>query len=106
MNRFLIQVEHDPDPWICARVVETFLRTGSHYLTRADWGCTDGEHSAWMIVDAESQEEARQIVPHPFRPEARVIKLNKFTLEKLNGLMQHHAKSESRRNPPAAASLR
>lgn len=90
VRRFLIQVSHDPDPWACARVVETFLRTGSHYLAQADWGCTDGEHTAWMIVDAESKEEALQVVPRPFRREARVVRLNKFTLPELARLMRHH----------------
>ena len=90
MQRFLIQVAHDPDPWACAKVVEIFLRTGSQYLARAAWGCTDGEHTAWMIVDAESKEEARQIVPAPFRSEARIVKLNTFTLDGLARLMRHH----------------
>jgi len=90
MQRFLIEIAHDPDPWECARVVEIFLRTGSHYLAQADWGCTDGQHAAWMIVDAESREEAIRIVPHPFRSEARVVKLNKFTLPELGRLMRHH----------------
>jgi len=90
MARYLIQAAHNPDPWACARVVETFLRTGSHYLTHADWGCTDGEHLAWMIVEAEDKEEARRIVPPPYREEARIVKLNKFTLDELARLMRHH----------------
>jgi len=90
MTRFLIEVTHDPDPWACARVVETFLRTGSQYLAQADWGCTDGQHVAWMIVEAASREEALRIIPPHFRPETRVVKLNKFTLEELARLMRHH----------------
>jgi len=102
MNRYLIQVTHDADPWACARVVETFLKTGSQYLARADWGCTDGDHTAWMIVDAEDREEARQIVPALFRREARIVKLNKFTLDGLARLMRHHQP----RPRPAGASCR
>jgi len=102
MQRYLIQVEHDPDPWACARVVEIFLRTGSHYLAGADWGCSDGVHAAWMIVEADSREEARQIVPPPFRTQARIVQLNKFTLAGLARVMRHH--QAPRPDPDSTAS--
>jgi hypothetical protein len=95
MQRFLVEVPHDADPWACAKVVRVFLGTGSHYLAQADWGCSDGEHSAWMIVEAESREEARQIVPPPLREEARVVLLNKFTIEILDAVMAEHEKLKS-----------
>jgi len=94
-GRFLIHLAHDPDPWACAKVVETFLRTGSHYLAGADWGCLDGDHSSWMIVDADGKEEARQIVPPPYRSEARIVMLNKFTLDGLARAMRHHRRGDT-----------
>jgi hypothetical protein len=90
MERFLIQVPHDPAPLACAKVVQVFLNTGSHYLRGADWGCGDGDHTAWMIVDADSREEARQVVPPVFRPEARVVKLSKFTVEEIEQILRQH----------------
>jgi len=90
MDRYLIHLEHDPEPLACAQVVETFLRTGSHYLARADWGCADGDHASWMIVEAADREEARRIVPTPFRSRARVVRLVKFTLETLAEAMRCH----------------
>jgi hypothetical protein len=53
-------------------VVQVFLATGSHFLTHADWGCEDGVHSAWMIVDADSKEDARSIVPPQYRKDAKI----------------------------------
>jgi len=90
MPRFLIQGPHDPDPLGCAEVVGGFLRTGSHYLTHADWGCADGVHTAWMIVAVDSRNDALRIVPPAFRGDAEVVKLNAFTLEGLAQLMRHH----------------
>jgi len=90
MARFLIEVPHEGDAAACARVVEVFLRTGSHFLTRADWGCVDGDHKAWMIVDVASKEEARGIVPPAFRSEAKIVQLNTFTLEQLAELQRQH----------------
>jgi len=102
MEKYLIELEHDPDPRGCARVVRIFLETGSHYLAQADWGCMDGHHSAWMIVDADSRDQARQIVPPPFRASARIVQLNKFTMEQIERLMRHHEHPKSGDSPGPA----
>lgn len=83
MARFLIEVPHEAEARACSQVVQIFLTSGSHFLTHADWGCMDGDHSAWMIVDLDSKEEARSIVPPAFRSEARIVALNKFTKDQI-----------------------
>ena len=90
MARFLIEVPHQGDEAACARVVEVFLRTGSHFLTRADWGCMDGEHKAWIIVQVESKEEARSIVPPAFRSQAKIVQLNMFTMDDIEDVLRRH----------------
>lgn len=91
MPKFFIEVPHAADPVACARVVQVFLQTGSHFLTHAEWGCADGEHKAWFILDANNKEEARCVVPPMFRPEAKVVQLNTFTLEEIDAMLQQHA---------------
>ncbi|HYX20866.1 MAG TPA: hypothetical protein VFA98_08480 [Thermoanaerobaculia bacterium] len=41
MPRFLIEVPHEAETVACARVVDVFLKSGSHFLSNADWGCRD-----------------------------------------------------------------
>lgn len=88
--RFLIEVPHDASTVGCARVVDIFLKSGSHYLTRADWGCRDGEHKSWMIVDVASKEEALRILPPAFREHAHVVQLNKFSVEEIEQILREH----------------
>jgi hypothetical protein len=90
MPRFLIEVPHDEKEAICARVVQIFLHTGSHFLTQADWGCMDGEHKAWIIVEVESKEEARCILPPPFRAQAKIVQLSYFNMEEIDELCRRH----------------
>jgi hypothetical protein len=90
MARFLIEVPHDPEVVACARVVEVFLKTGSHFLTNADWGCKDGDHKAWIIADVDTKDQARFIVPPAFRSHARVVQLNKFTMEEIDEILRYH----------------
>jgi len=88
--RFLIEVPHDASTVGCARVVDIFLKSGSHYLTRADWGCRDGEHKSWMIVDLATREEALRILPPAFREHAHVVQLNKFSVEEIEQILKEH----------------
>ena len=90
-RRFLIEVAHESSTLACARVVDVFLRTGSHFLSRADWGCKDGEHKAWILVEVESKEEARGIVPPAFRAQAKIVQLNQFTMEEIQSILEGHA---------------
>jgi hypothetical protein len=90
MPKFLIEVAHEAEVVACARVVEVFLKTGSHFLTNADWGCMDEEHRAWILVEVDNKEEARQIIPPAFRSQAKIVRLNKFTLQEIDKILRHH----------------
>ena len=90
MARFLIEVPHEAEKVECARAIQILLRTGSHFLTHAEWGCLDGEHKAWMIMELETKEEARSILPPAYRSQAKIVELNKFTMEEIEGILRHH----------------
>jgi len=90
MQRYLIEVEHEPDFSACLRAIEVFLKTGSHFLTNADWGCRCGEHKAWIIVDMDSEEEARCIVPPEFRTRAKIVEVSKFTMDEVDEMRAYH----------------
>jgi hypothetical protein len=90
MARFLIEVPHEAKKLECARAAQIFLNTGSHFLTHADWGCLDGEHKAWIIVDVESKEEARYILPPAYRSQAKIVRLNNFTIDEIEEILRHH----------------
>jgi hypothetical protein len=90
VTKFLIEVPHEPEKIACARAVQVFLNTGSHFLTHADWGCLDGQHYAWMVIDADSKEAARNILPPAFRSQARIVKLNYFVMEEIDEILSHH----------------
>jgi hypothetical protein len=81
MSKFMIETTHADSIQACEEIVRYFLNSGSHYLTNADWGCSAGEHKCWIIVEATSEDEALEIVPHQYRKDTRVIKLDQFNLE-------------------------
>jgi hypothetical protein len=90
MKRFLIEVPHDPERIACYRVVRVFLTSGSHFLTHCDWGCKDGVHKAWITVEADSRDAARQIVPPAFRDQANIVELTRFSMEEVETALSQH----------------
>ena len=66
MPKYLVEVQHEATKDACERAIRIFLETGSHFMTNADWGCEDGEHKAWFVLDTESKEDARTILPPHF----------------------------------------
>jgi hypothetical protein len=90
MPRFLIEVPHENSKEACERAVQAFLQTGSHFVTNADWGCSDEVHKAWITVDVESKEQALMMLPPAFRKDAVVISLQKFAPENLDNTFEQH----------------
>ncbi len=90
MAKFLIEVPHEPEARECALAVQVFLTTGSHFLKKADWGCKDGEHKGWIIVELDNKDEARNILPPNYRSKAKIVRLNKFSVEEIEDILRHH----------------
>jgi hypothetical protein len=90
MGKYLIEVPHDSDKAACARAIQVFHTSGSHFVANADWGCDDGEHKAWIIVEVDSKEDARSILPPAYRSEAKIVKLTKFTLQEAEEILSQH----------------
>ncbi|HKY79037.1 MAG TPA: hypothetical protein VI688_07935 [Anaerolineales bacterium] len=90
MPRYLIEVSHEDSKEACNLAKLAFYRTGSHFVTHADWGCSDGEHKAWINVELDSKEEAKTILPPAFRSNAKVIELEKIDSESMEQVINKH----------------
>lgn len=90
MKKFLIEVPHGESKSDCEKAIQIFRQTGSHFLSRALWGCADGEHKAWIIVDVPRKEDAVNILPSLYRSSARIIELSTFSSEDILEPERHH----------------
>lgn len=90
MARFLVEVPHEAEKEACLRAIQILLQTGSHYLTNAEFGCYDGEHKGWVIIEVDSKEQARGILPPVYRSQAKIVNLSRFKLEEVDEMLRHH----------------
>ena len=90
MAKYLVEVSHSPDKIECLHTIQIFLSSGSHFLTHADWGCLDGEHKAWFVIEVDSKEEALQIVPSYYRNSTKIVRLGTFNLKEVESMLSKH----------------
>jgi hypothetical protein len=82
MTRYLIETPHTGEN--CKLLVTQVHALG--YLHHFEWGCGEGVHCGWAIIEAESEDQARLAVPSLVRDTARVIRLEKFSADKAQEL--------------------
>lgn len=84
MPQFLIESPHQSQD--CLAILDQVLAAG--YLTHFSWGCMAGEHCGWVILEAESEKEARMVVPSLVRDKARIVQLYVFNADEVKKLHQ------------------
>jgi hypothetical protein len=84
MTHYLIAVPHTPEE--CATTIGDY--ESAKAISKFDFGCESGDHTAYAIVSAKSAEDAKMMVPEKERDKAKVTELHKFTPEELK---QMHA---------------
>lgn len=96
METYLIEVPHANTKQDCLNAMRIFLESGSHFLANAEWGCTDGEHKAIMVVQLDSKNEAKQLLPPLYRPNAKITRLRKFSMGDIDENLKYHKEDSGR----------
>ena len=82
MDRYIVIIPHTTAE--CKTALKQIESIGT--ITHFDWGCKDGDHTGWAIVEADNKTEAMLTVPTIQRRMAKVVKLNRFTPEEVQAM--------------------
>jgi hypothetical protein len=81
MGKYMIEAPHSAEK--CNIALYEILSKDPNLPEKFDWGCNSGVHTGWIIVEAESESEARNRLPTTLQSDARVVELNKFTPDQI-----------------------
>ena len=73
-KRYLVESPHSAVQ--CAHALKQIGARG--FITRFNWACKSGIHTGWAIFEAESEQEAMNILPPFLRATAKVTKVDLF----------------------------
>ena len=65
MPTFMIELTHTPET--CIAALDQFDENACDLLSEVYWGCMSGRHDGWVVVEADDELAARDIVPEPLR---------------------------------------
>jgi len=82
--RYLLTVEHTLED--CTEALDSVFGHSKELLARFDWGCKDGKHVGWVVIEAGTEATARSLLPLTFRDKASVCMVNKFTPEDIQAI--------------------
>jgi hypothetical protein len=70
----------------CMASMDQLRAKGNDFLGNVYWGCHTGDHTAYMIVEAENEAAAKNMLPEAARDHAKVIAVEKFTVEQIEAM--------------------
>ncbi len=88
VNSYLIKLPHTPET--CLKTLDKLSSESPELLNKIEWGCLSGDHTGYLIIDGENEVAVLQTLPADFRPEAKVEKVDKFTMAQIKSLHQQH----------------
>ncbi len=81
VSRFIIITPHTAEQ--CLKSLDDYAANNPALLKETDWGCMVGDHTGYVVVKAADETAARNLLPADERKAARIIQLNKFTVEQI-----------------------
>jgi hypothetical protein len=82
---YLVEASHTPEE--CLGLMDEVNK--SKELSQWQWGCMDGNHTGYRMVQATSEEAALAMVPESVRGKAHAYKLTKMTPAQLEQAHKH-----------------
>lgn len=83
-NHYMVIASHTPEQ--CMNHMTEVKAKGDAYLSKFYFGCMSGDHTAYAIMDAASEEAVKKMLPKGMQETAKIIKVDKFTVAQIEGL--------------------
>jgi hypothetical protein len=88
MTKYLIASRHEPAD--CLRALDEELAKGTGILDKFVYGCKEGDHTGYAIVDVKNLSDALAMVPGFLQESACITKVDKYTPAEIKAF---HAKA-------------
>ncbi len=77
MAKFMVEVPHSKEE--CLKMLDEMMENKPKQLDKFYWGCSTGNHTGWAFMDADTENEVRNMLPSTMRDEVRITKVDLFT---------------------------
>jgi hypothetical protein len=78
---YYVQAKHTPEQ--CLNALDEFKGKGDAVLSKFEWGCMAGDHTAYAFLEAKSEADVKQMLPKDVQATAKIQKVEKFTPDQI-----------------------
>jgi hypothetical protein len=80
-NVYLVQIPHTPEQ--CVKTLTDMKSNGDVFLSKFEWGCMSGDHTAYAFLEGKTDADVRLMLPKDVQASAKITKVDKFTSEQI-----------------------
>jgi hypothetical protein len=80
-NTYFISSPHTKEE--CLAALDAIAGRGADHLNQWYFGCQAGDHTGYALIQAESENEARDNIPDNLRNKARIAKVDQYTQQQI-----------------------
>jgi hypothetical protein len=88
---YYVQIKHTPEQ--CLNTLTEIKSKGDALLSKFEWGCMSGDHTAYAFLEGKSEADVKQLLPKDEQATAKIQKVDKFTSEQIEKI--HKEKTNS-----------
>lgn len=87
-SKYFVTVPHTKEE--CMKAIDDFNENGKKLLSKTEWGCMEGDHTAYCFIEAKSVDDAKKQLPESVRKNAKFVKVTKFTPKQIADMHKGH----------------
>ena len=84
MSVYFVQAPHTPEQ--CLGTLTDLKTKGDQYLSKFEFGCMSGDHTAYAFLEGKSEADVRAALPKDLQANAKIQKVDKFTPDQIEKL--------------------
>ncbi len=89
-NVYYVQAPHTPEQ--CMANLTEMKTKGDAYLSKFEFGCMSGDHTAYAFLEGTSVDNVRQMLPKEEQATAKIEKVDRFTADQIEAMHKEHMK--------------
>jgi hypothetical protein len=94
-NVYLVSTTHKPEE--CLNNLTEFKGKGDAFLSKFEFGCMSGDHTAYAFLEGASESDVRQMLPKEAQANAKIQKVDKFTVDQIEKIHQDKANASPKK---------
>ena len=92
-NVYLVRIPHTPEQ--CVATLSDIKSKGDVFLSKFQWGCMSGDHTAYAFLEGKSEADVKQMLPKDVQETAKLQNVDKFTSDQIDKIHKEHMEKMS-----------